>query len=124
MIQIGSYLNVRDNSGAKSVYCIGFLKKQKFSYLGDIIQVVVKRLRRKRRRFSKLKKGDLVRALIIRSKLKNTNIGNNSIKFYENSVVLLSKSNKLLGTRIFGLVPKTFRYTKYMKILSLAKGVK
>jgi large subunit ribosomal protein L14 len=73
MIQVGTVLNVSDNSGAKKVYCIRVINgsKKKYACLGDLILVVVKSLRKKRRSLSKVKKGDIFNALIVRTKKKN-----------------------------------------------------
>jgi large subunit ribosomal protein L14 len=72
MIQVGTVLNVSDNSGAKKVYCIRVINgsKKKYACLGDLILVVVKSLRKKRRSLSKVKKGDIFNALIVRTKKK------------------------------------------------------
>ena len=126
MIQIGTYLNVVDNSGVRMVYCIritgGF--KRRYARLGDLLTVVVDRLRKKRRQFSKLKKGQLVNALVVRLKKNKNYFFNDSLLFFENSVVLLNKKNQLFGTRIFGLLPRILRFSRYMKIVVLAKGLK
>jgi len=125
MIQNGTYLNVIDNSGAKICYCIkvffGF--KRKYAFIGDLIVVSVKRLRTKRRATSKTKKGEIYKAVLIRTKKKeNTKFGD-TFSFFENSIVLLTKQFKFLGTRVFGSVPKKLRYTKFLKIVSLSAGL-
>jgi len=122
MIQSGSYLKVIDNSGAREVKCIGVLKrvKQRYAFMGEIITVSVKKLRTRRKLFSKVKKGEIYRALITRTKLLTKSQSGDSILFSENSVVLLNKQNKLIGTRVFGGIYKHFRYTKYLKFLFLA----
>jgi large subunit ribosomal protein L14 len=123
MIQIGSYLNVIDNSGAKKVACIRINAscKKRYAHIGDNIIVSVKSLRSKRRFFSKVKKGEMFNALIVRTRKKKDFFSNN-FSFLQNSVILLSKQNKLVGTRIFGGVAKIFRFTKYMRIISLSSG--
>ena len=125
MIQIGSYLNVVDNSGAKKVACIRINAscKKKYAFLGEDILVSVKSLRSKRKVFSKVKKGEILKALIIRTKKENKNFLSNSFSFLQNSVILLNRQNKLIGTRIFGAVLKKFRFSKYMRIISLSSGV-
>lgn len=124
MIQVGSYLKVIDNSGAREVSCIGVLPKyrQRYAFLGELITVSVKKLRTRRRVTSKVKKGDVLKAIIVRTKngLKSKN---SQLFFFENSVVLLNNQNKLIGTRIFGPVPKSLRYTKHMRLVSLANGL-
>lgn len=126
MIKVGTYLNVVDNSGVRLVYCIRLIGgfKRRYSLLGDSIIVVVYRLRKKRRQFSKLKKGQIVNALIVRTKVNSKYFNSDVTKFFENSVVLLNKKNQLFGTRIFGLLPRTLRFSRYMKIVILAKGLK
>ena len=125
MIQNGTYLNVIDNSGAKIVGCIKVQKgfKRRYASVGDVITVSVKSLRNKRRSTSKVKKGDILKALIVRTKISKKEFSNKSINFFENSVILLSNSNKPIGTRIFGALPKFFRYTKHFKIISLSAGL-
>ena len=125
MIQNGTYLNVIDNSGAKIVGCIqvknGF--KKRYASMGDIIVVSVKSLRNKRRITSKVKKGEVLKALIVRTKSRIKESSNKSINFFENSVILLTNNNRPLGTRIFGVLPKFFRLTKHFKIASLSAGL-
>lgn len=125
MIQSSTYLNVIDNSGAKNVYCIkvspGY--KKRYAYVGDIITVSVKNLRSKRRATSKVKKGEVLKALVVREKSQLKEYSGKTINFLENSVVLLNTKNRLIGTRIFGVLPKKFRYTKHFKIASLSAGL-
>jgi len=124
MIQKGTYLNVIDNSGAKDVCCIQVLKgyRKRYASIGDIIVVSIKSLRLKRRSLSKIKKGDVSKALVIRTKVLQKCYSYESVNFFENGAVLLNQQNKLLGTRIFGTVPKMFRYSKFLRIVSLASG--
>lgn len=125
MIQIGSFLNVIDNSGAKKVLCIriNINCKKRYAYLGENIIVSIKSLRSKRRSFSKVKKGELFNALIVRTKKENKTFLNNKFSFLHNSVILLTRQNKLIGTRIFGGLSKNFRFTKFLRIISLSSGV-
>lgn len=126
MIQLNSILNVVDNSGAKYVSCINVGKgfNKKYAVIGDIILVSVKKLRNKRRITSKVFKGDICKAIIVRSKTKNKNFLHfYNIKFLENSVVLLNRQNKFLFTRIFGVLPFFFRYSKFLRIVSLSLGL-
>jgi large subunit ribosomal protein L14 len=90
--------------------------------LKDIIVVSVKKLRNKRKFFSKVKKGKVIKALIVRTKTSLKSYSFESFCFKENSVVLRSKQNKI-GTRLFGVIPSIFRYTRYLKIVSLAAGL-
>ena len=126
MVQVGTYLNVVDNSGVRVVYCIRVLGgyKRRYASLGDILVVVVNRLRKKRRKLLKLKKGQLINALIVRTKVNKSYFNNDKTAFFENSVVLLNKKNQLFGTRIFGILPENLRYSKFMKIAILSKGLK
>ena len=125
MIQKQTILNVIDNSGAKFVCCIhvgnGF--KQRYAKVGDIITVSVKSLRNKRRQNSKVLNGDVCKALIIRSCTQFNSVFQNGYNnFLENSVVLLSTTNKILFTRVFGGIPLLFRFSKYMRIATLSSG--
>ena len=83
----------------------------------------MKSLRSTRRHFSKVKKGEVLNALVVMTKIKKDNFYNTSCSFFDNSVILLTKQNKLLGTRVFGGLSKNLRFTKYMKILALASGI-
>jgi large subunit ribosomal protein L14 len=126
MVQLGSYLKVVDNSGVRFAYCIrvpgGY--KRRYARLGDTLTVVVNRLRKRRRQYSKLKQGQIVTGLIVRTKINKTYFFNDKISFLENSIILISKKNQLFGTRIFGMLPKNLRYSRYMKLIILAKGLK
>ena len=124
MIQMGTILNVADNSGAKAVICIKTHKgfKNHFSRIGDVILVSIKSLRAKRKSSISVKKGDICKALIIRAKVDRKNCYGEKISFLENSVLLLSKQNKFLFSRVFGLIPNKIRYTKYMRVISMSAG--
>lgn len=123
MIQVGTNLKNIDNSGAKIVTCIGCLSgyKQRYASFGDIITVSVQKLRKRRRTLVKVKKGQVLQALIIRTKKVLTKSSN--LFFFENSVILLNKQKKLVGTRIFGCLPKILRYSKYLRVTFLARGL-
>lgn len=124
MIQIGSLLTVIDNSGAKKVACIRINTscKKAYAYTGDTIVVSIKSLRSKRRFSSKVKKGEVYNALIIKTKIEKQDFFSHRVSSLQNSVILLTRQNKLIGTRIFGAIYKNFRYTRYMKIISLSSG--
>lgn len=124
MIQRGTFLNVVDNSGAKTVSCIQVVKgyRSRYANIGDVIVVSIKSLRAKRRSTTKVKKGDVCKALIVRTKNSHKYHGSEEFVFFNNDVVLLNRQNKLLSTRIFGLVPKVFRFSKYLRIVSLSSG--
>jgi len=121
---MGTSLNVIDNSGAKKCICIqvktGY--KQKYAYIGDVITVSIRRLRSKRKSLSKVKKGQVYKALVIKTKKVQKFFNGDINNFLENSIVLLNNKNKIVGTRVFGCLPKELRYTKYLKILSLCSG--
>jgi large subunit ribosomal protein L14 len=125
MIQKGSLLSVIDNSGAKTVCCIhvsnGF--RRRYAYVGDMIVVSIKSLRLQNRISVKLKKGDVCKAVIIRTKTKSKLSCFETINFFQNEVVLISRQNKLIGSRVLGSIPKNFRYSKYLKIFSLAANI-
>jgi large subunit ribosomal protein L14 len=125
MIQNGTYLSVIDNSGAKKVCCIKVSKgyRRRYAFVGDTITVSIKNLRKKRRITSKVKKGDVVKALVIRTCFVK-NIGHyEQLNFKENGVILLTQQNKPIGTRIFGAIPSLFKYTKFLRITSLSAGL-
>jgi large subunit ribosomal protein L14 len=125
MIQSGTYLNIIDNSGTKIAACIKVMAgyRRRYAYTGDTVMVSVKELRSKRRASSKTKKGEMYKALVVRTLKTRKNSFGDSLNFLENSAILLTKQNKLVGTRIFGAIPKSFRYTKFLKIVSLSSGL-
>ena len=125
MIQQQTILKVTDNSGAKTVRCIkvpgGF--KKKVAKLGDIVIVSVQKLRNKIKRTSKVKKKEVYKALIVRTKAhytKNTGI---TIQFNENAVVLINKQGNPIGTRIIGPISKTLQRKAFQKFISIASGL-
>jgi large subunit ribosomal protein L14 len=124
MIQVGTILNVIDNSGARKVICIKVMAgyRRRYAFVGDLVMVSVRNLRTKRKSTSKVKKGEIYKALVVRTKNCIKQFSGENLKFFENSVVLLNKQNKFIGTRIFGALPVSFRYTKYLRVLSLSNG--
>jgi len=125
MIQSGTYVSVVDNSGAKTAFCIKVLSgfRRRYAQIGDSIMVSIKSLRGKRRLVSKTKKGEIYKAVVVRTKITKNRFSGDSVHFFENSIILLSKQNKFIGTRVFGAVPRSFRYTKFLKVASLATGL-
>jgi len=121
MIQQQSVLQVADNSGAKRVMCIKVLggSKRRYATIGDIIVVSVKEALPN----SKVKKGDVKKAVIVRTKKGLRRTDGSTIRFDENSAVLVSETGDPLGTRIFGPVARELRGKKYAKIISLAPEV-
>ena len=125
MIQQKSILKVADNSGAKTVRCIKVLGgfKKRYAKLGDIIVVSVQQLRNKSKKTSKVLKGQVFRALIIRTKKNKQKKDGSFIILQENSVVLMNKQGNPIGTRIIGPIPSTLKKKKYTKFISLAGGL-
>lgn len=126
MIQVGTTFRVVDNSGARFACCIkvfpGF--RRRYAEIGDVVKVSVKALRTKRRTLLKIKKGEVINALIVKTKNGLPTHSGDTINFLEKpSVVLLSNKGKYVGTRVRGSLPRSFRYTKYLKVLSLASGI-
>jgi large subunit ribosomal protein L14 len=121
MIQMQSKLAVADNSGAKTVFCIKVLggSKRKYASLGDIIVVSV----REAIPASKVKKGEVHRAVVVRTKKEVRRSDGSYIKFDNNSAVLINLQREPLGTRIFGPVARELRARSFMKIISLAPEV-
>ena len=125
MIQQRSVLKVSDNSGAKTVRCIkvlGGFKKQ-YAKMGDIIIVSVQQLRNRFKRNSKVKRKEVYKALILRTRLKLKKKNGIKIYFNENSVALLNKQGNPLGTRIIGPVPKILRKKNLQRFISISSGL-
>ena len=125
MIQTQTILKVTDNSGAKTVRCIKVLGgfKKKYAKLGDIVLISIQQLRNKVKKNSKVKKGEVYKALILRTKTKYKKKNGFQIYFNENSVTLLNKQENPIGTRIIGPLPKFFRKKKFQKFISISSGL-
>ncbi len=121
MIQVESALQVADNSGAKKVACIKVLggSKRRYASVGDVIVVSVKEALP----HSKVKKGDVMKAVVVRTAKEIRRTDGSYIKFDTNAAVLLNKQGEPVGTRIFGPVARELRARNYMKIVSLAPEV-
>lgn len=121
MIQMQSKLKVADNSGAKEVQCIKVLggSKRRVASIGDIIVVSIKDALPN----SKVKKGDVAKAVIVRTKSKIRRVDGSYIRFDENSAVLINANKEPVGTRIFGPVARELRAKQFVKIVSLAPEV-
>ena len=121
MIQMQSNINVADNSGARKVQCIKVLggSKKRFATIGDIVVVSIKDAIPR----GKVKKGDVYKALIVRTKKDFKRIDGSIIRFDKNAAVILDKEEEPIGTRIFGPVTRELRTKKFMKIISLAPEV-
>ncbi len=121
MIQSESELNVADNSGAKRVLCIRVLggTRRRYASIGDVIVVTVKEAIPN----AKVKKGDVVRAVIVRTAKAIKRGDDSTVRFDDNSAVLINNAGEPIGTRIFGPVARELRLRGYMKIISLAPEV-
>jgi large subunit ribosomal protein L14 len=121
MIQAQTRLKAADNSGAKLLSCIKVLggSRRKYAGVGDIIVVSVKEAMPN----SKVKKGDVVRAVIVRTAKELRRADGSYIKFDDNSAVLINQQREPIGTRIFGPVARELRAKNFMKIISLAPEV-
>lgn len=121
MIQTQSYLDVADNSGARRVMCIKVLggSKRRYARVGDLIKVTVKEAIPR----GKVKKGQVMTAVVVRTRSGVRRPDGSLIKFDGNAAVLLNAQQALIGTRIFGPVTRELRGDKFMKIISLAPEV-
>ena len=121
MIQMESYLKVADNTGAKEIHCIRVLggSRRKFGNIGDVIVASV----RKAAPGGTVKKGDVVKAVIVRTKRGIRREDGTYVRFDENAAVIIKEDKNPRGTRIFGPVARELRERDFMKILSLAPEV-
>ena len=121
MIQMESYLKVADNTGAKEIHCIRVLggSKRKYGNIGDVIVASV----RKATPGGTVKKGDVVKAVIVRTKRGVRREDGTYVRFDENAAVIIKEDKNPRGTRIFGPVARELREKDFMKILSLAPEV-
>ncbi|NOX81215.1 MAG: 50S ribosomal protein L14 [Deltaproteobacteria bacterium] len=121
MIQTETVLNVADNSGAKKVLCIRVLggTRKRYASIGDVIVVTVKEAIP----HAKVKKGDVMNAVIVRTKKEIRRPEDTTLRFDDNAAVLLADSGEPVGTRIFGPVARELRSLGFMKIISLAPEV-
>lgn len=121
MIQHMTELEVADNSGARLIRCIKVLggTRRRYATIGDVIVVSIKEAMPR----AKVKKGDVKRAVIVRTKKAIRRSDGSMIRFDDNSAVLINEQGEPIGTRIFGPVARELRAKKYMKIISLAPEV-
>ncbi|MDA0998094.1 MAG: 50S ribosomal protein L14 [Proteobacteria bacterium] len=121
MIQVETNLEVADNSGARRVQCIKVLggSKRRYASIGDVIVVSVKDAIPR----GKVKKGDVMQAVVVRTAKDIHRQDGTTIRFDSNAAVLINKQGEPIGTRIFGPVTRELRAKKYMKIVSLAPEV-
>ncbi len=121
MIQAETKLTVADNSGAKVLYCIKVLggTRRRYASIGDIVVVAVKEAIPN----AKVKKGDVLKAVVVRTKKEIRRSDGSYIRFDDNSAVLINVHKEPIGTRIFGPVARELRVKGFMKIISLAPEV-
>jgi large subunit ribosomal protein L14 len=121
MIQMQTVLDVADNSGAKKLVCVKVLggSRRRFATVGDIVVVSI----REALPNAKVKKGDVARAVVVRTAKEISRPDGSYIRFDNNSAVLVSAQNEPIGTRIFGPVARELRNKRFMKIVSLAPEV-
>ncbi|MDJ0830984.1 MAG: 50S ribosomal protein L14 [Desulfobacterales bacterium] len=121
MIQPETKLTVADNSGAKVLYCIKVLggSRKRYASIGDIVVVSVKEAIPN----AKVKKGDVLKAVVVRTKKEIRRADGSFIRFDDNSAVVINASGEPIGTRIFGPVARELRAKRFMKIISLAPEV-
>jgi large subunit ribosomal protein L14 len=121
MIQMTTVLDVADNSGAKRLMCVKVLggTRRKYASVGDVVVVSI----REAIPNAKVKKGEVARAVIVRTRKPISRSDGSYIRFDENSAVLITKDNEPVGTRIFGPVARELRAKRFMKIISLAPEV-
>jgi large subunit ribosomal protein L14 len=121
MIQVETRLKAADNSGAKVLYCIKVLggSRRRYATVGDIIVVSVKEAMPN----AKVKKGDVLKAVVVRTKKEVRRPDGSYIRFDENSAVLINQAKEPIGTRIFGPVARELRAKRFIKIISLAPEV-
>jgi len=121
MIYIGSVLNVCDNSGVKKVKCIKVLRRspKKWGRVGDIFIVVIKNLKV----FNKIKKKEIYKGILVRSKKKVLRKDGSCICFSENSIILLNNKLVPIGSRIFGPVSRELRSKKNSKLIALSSDI-
>ena len=121
MIQTETNLSIADNSGAKRVQCIKVLggSKRRYAAVGDVIVVSVKEAAPR----GKVKKGDVHRAVVVRTSKEIRRVDGSAIRFDHNAAVLINKQEEPIGTRIFGPVTRELRGKNFMKIISLAPEV-
>ena len=121
MIQVETVLDVADNSGAKRVQCIKVLggTRRRYARLGDIIVVSIKEAIPN----SRVKKGQIAKAVVVRTRREYLRPDGSYVKFDGNSAVLIDEKKEPIGTRIFGPVARELRAKKFMKIISLAPEV-
>jgi large subunit ribosomal protein L14 len=125
MIQQQTILKVFDNSGAKTVKCIKILGgfKKKYAKLGDVVIVSVQQLRNRSKKTSKVKKKEIYKALIIKTKTKYLKKDGSQFCFNDNGVILINKQGNPVSTRIIGPIPQTLKKKRLQKFISISSGI-
>lgn len=119
MIQLNTNLSVIDNSGAKNVKCVKILGGSFVGGLSDIIVVAIQKVTPNR----KIKSGEVTKSIIVRQRKEFRRKDGSTLKFFENSAVILNDKLLPVGTRIFGPVPRELRSSRNMKIISISQGI-
>ncbi len=121
MIQSSSYIESADNTGAKRLYCIKVLggSRRRFARLGDVVVVSVKEAMPN----SKVSKGEVCKAVIVRVKKESRRVDGTYVRFDNNAAVIIDKDREPVGTRVFGPIARELRFKGFMKIISLAPEV-
>lgn len=125
MIQPQTVLKVADNSGGKFARCLKVLKKgarTRYGRVGDFVVLSIIQLRNKNRLTSKVKRGDVVKGVVVKTQSLVTRPNGLSFRFQQNAVVLVDKQFKPLATRVLGIIPRELKTGKFSKILSLSAG--
>lgn len=126
MIQMQTLVRIADNSGGKIGKCLKILKKgrtPKIGNIGDLILISVKTLRTKNRDLSRVKKGQLVYGVIIKTKFLNKRKIGLNFNFNKNAIVIVNKQFEPLATRVLGTIPRELKKKKFSKIISLSAGI-
>jgi large subunit ribosomal protein L14 len=125
MIQQRTILKVSDNSGAKTVRCLKIIGgfKKKYSILGDIIIVSIQQLKNKLKKTSKIKKKEIYKALIIKTKTKYRKKTGHEKLLKKNAITLINKQGNPIGTRILGALPQSLKKNKLQKFISISAGL-
>ena len=125
MIQQQTILKVADNSGAKTIQCIKVLGgfKKRYARIGDIIVVSIKQLRNKSKKTSKVVKGGIFHALVLKTKVKYKKKDGSTFFLQENSAALMNKQGIPIGTRILGPIPRVLKKKKFMKFINIASSL-
>lgn len=125
MIQPQTILKITDNSGGKTARCLKILKKgaqPRYARSGDTVVVSILQLRKRNRLTSKVRKGEVLRGVVVQTRAKTTRLYGLSYAFQQNAIVLIEKQGKPIATRVLGLTPKELKKAGFSKIISLSAG--